>query len=173
MARNHQPDQSTFRAVLPEDIDWQPFPAFPSGARLAVMVGHPAEAGPYVVRVKVPGGTKLMPHRHPEDRIYTVMSGIFYIGLGETFDGDKVTAVSSCCRATPGISIGQSPASTSPRFQRSARSASNITTCMTIRVRKVTARDRSETRSSRPDTGRKITCRCFGSIYLKAAVPIN
>ena len=71
MARNHQPDQSTFRAVLPEDIDWQPFPAFPSGARLAVMVGHPAEPGPYVVRVKVPGGTRLMPHKHPEDRIYT------------------------------------------------------------------------------------------------------
>jgi quercetin dioxygenase-like cupin family protein len=43
-------------------------------------------------RVKVPSGVKLMPHRHPEDRIYTVMSGVFYIGLGETFDGDKVTA---------------------------------------------------------------------------------
>jgi quercetin dioxygenase-like cupin family protein len=28
---------------------------------------------------------------HPEDRIYTVISGVFYIGLGERFDGDKVT----------------------------------------------------------------------------------
>jgi hypothetical protein len=28
-----------------------------------------------------------MPHRHPEDRIYTVMSGVFDIGLGEAFDG--------------------------------------------------------------------------------------
>ena len=33
-----------------------------------------------------------MPHRHPEDRIYTVMSGVFYIGLGDQFDGDKVKA---------------------------------------------------------------------------------
>ena len=33
-----------------------------------------------------------MAHRHPEDRIYTVMSGIFYIGLGDRFDGDKVQA---------------------------------------------------------------------------------
>jgi len=33
---------------------------------------------------------KLMPHRHPEDRIYTVISGVFYIGLGQQFDGDKV-----------------------------------------------------------------------------------
>ena len=33
-----------------------------------------------------------MPHRHPEDRIYTVMSGVFYIGLGDHFDGDKAKA---------------------------------------------------------------------------------
>jgi quercetin dioxygenase-like cupin family protein len=40
----------------------------------------------------VPSGVKLMPHRHPEDRVYTAMSGVFYIGLGEQFDGDKVKA---------------------------------------------------------------------------------
>jgi hypothetical protein len=33
-----------------------------------------------------------MPHRHPEDRIYTVMSGVFYIGLGEQFDADNMHA---------------------------------------------------------------------------------
>ena len=49
-------------------------------------------SGPYVIRVKVPSGVKLMPHRHPEDRVYTVMSGVFYIGLGDQFDGDKVEA---------------------------------------------------------------------------------
>ena len=55
-------------------------------------MGQPSEPGPYVIRVKVPSGVKLMPHRHPEDRIYTVMSGVFYIGLGDQFDGDKVRA---------------------------------------------------------------------------------
>jgi len=59
---------------------------------LAVVVGTPSEPGLYVIRVKAPSGAKLMPHRHPEDRIYTVMSGVFYIGLGERFDGDKMTA---------------------------------------------------------------------------------
>ena len=88
----HQPGQAVFRSILPEDIDWQPFPAFPPAVRLAVIVGHPSEPGPYVIRVKAPGGAKLMPHRHPEDRIYTVMSGVFYIGLGDQFDGDKVQA---------------------------------------------------------------------------------
>jgi quercetin dioxygenase-like cupin family protein len=33
-----------------------------------------------------------MPQKHPEDRIYTVMSGVFYIGLGDRFDGNKVNA---------------------------------------------------------------------------------
>ena len=40
----------------------------------------------------MPSGVKLMPHRHPEDRVYTVMSGVFYIGLGDQFDVDKVEA---------------------------------------------------------------------------------
>jgi quercetin dioxygenase-like cupin family protein len=92
MTRAHQPDQDVFRRVLPEDIDWKPFEAFPPPARLAVVVGHPTEPGPYVIRVKVPSGVKLMPHRHPEDRVYTVISGVFYIGLGEQFDGEKLQA---------------------------------------------------------------------------------
>jgi quercetin dioxygenase-like cupin family protein len=92
MPTTHQPDQAVFRSVLPEDVDWEPFAAFPASARLAVLVGHPSEAGPYVVRVKVPSGVKLMPHRHAEDRVYTVMSGVFYIGRGDEFDERKLEA---------------------------------------------------------------------------------
>jgi hypothetical protein len=56
------------------------------------MIGHRSEPGPCAFRVKVPGRTKLMPHKHPEDRVYTVMAGVFYVGLGEEFDGDNVKA---------------------------------------------------------------------------------
>lgn len=116
MTLKHQPDQADFKAILPEDIDWKPFPAFPAGARLAIMVGRPAEPGPYVVRVKLPGDAKLMPHKHPEDRIYTVMSGVFYIGLGETFDADKVKAYPPgsvvVLPGKLGISTGRGPANT-------------------------------------------------------------
>jgi quercetin dioxygenase-like cupin family protein len=89
---SHQIDQSVFRSVLPEDIEWKPFPAFPAPARLAVVVGEPTGPGPYVIRVKLPAGVKLMPHVHPEDRVYTVISGVFYIGLGERFDSAKLEA---------------------------------------------------------------------------------
>jgi quercetin dioxygenase-like cupin family protein len=88
----HQPGQDVFKSVLSEDINWKPFAAFPPSVRLAVIVGQPSEAGPYTIRVRVPHGVKLMPHRHPEDRVYTVISGIFYIGLGERFNAEKLEA---------------------------------------------------------------------------------
>jgi quercetin dioxygenase-like cupin family protein len=90
--RSHQPGGAGFKAILNEDVDWKPFPAFPPSVRLAVVVGKPSEPGPYTIRVKVPRGVKLMPHKHPEDRIYTVLSGVFYIGLGDEFDADKLVA---------------------------------------------------------------------------------
>jgi hypothetical protein len=92
MPSGRQPRQSAFRSILPEDFDWKPFPAFPPSVRLAVVVGEPSKPGPYVIPVEAPSAVKLTPHRHPEDRIYTVMSGVFYVGLGEQFDGDKVEA---------------------------------------------------------------------------------
>jgi quercetin dioxygenase-like cupin family protein len=82
----------SLQSVLPEGVDWRPFPAFPPSARLAVLVGDPTEPGLYTIRVKLPGGVKLMPHRHPEDRVYTVISGVFYIGVGERFDAEKLEA---------------------------------------------------------------------------------
>ena len=79
-------------ALHNEDVEWRSFPAFPKEVKLAVIAGDPSKPAPYVVRVKVPNGIKLMPHTHPEDRIYTVMSGVFYIGFGTVFDPDKLVA---------------------------------------------------------------------------------
>jgi len=92
MTANHQPGQAVFRSVFPEDVPWRPFPAFPPEVRLAVIVGDPEAPNPYLIRVKVPSGVKLMPHSHPEDRIYTVISGVFFIGLGEHFDSATLMA---------------------------------------------------------------------------------
>ena len=92
IVRPHQPGQDVFRSVLSEDLEWKPFPAFPPSVRLAIVVGRPSEVGPYTIRVRVPHLVKIMPHRHPEDRVYTVMSGVFYVGLGDQFDADKLQA---------------------------------------------------------------------------------
>ena len=94
MPRSHQPGEDAFRAIRPEEVAWKSFPAFPPAARLAVIVGNPSEPGPYTIRVKLPMGIKMMPHLHPEDRVYTVISGIFYIGLGGDFDETELMAYS-------------------------------------------------------------------------------
>jgi quercetin dioxygenase-like cupin family protein len=92
MAQTQSANETDLRSVLSEDIDFQPFPSFPPSARLAVVAGDPSKPGLYTTRVKIPSGVKLMPHTHPEDRIYTVISGVFYIGLGEQFDSEKLVA---------------------------------------------------------------------------------
>ena len=108
-------------------------PAFPRAARLAILVGHPSEPGPYVIRVKVPGGTNLMPHKHPDDRIYTVMSGVS-IGLGESFEGDKVKAYPpiSIRRASTlhrGRKVRNSPAGPLPLRLEPATGRSGLPSC--------------------------------------------
>lgn len=92
MTNTRRARQPALKTILPEQIEWKPFAAFPPSAHLAVLVGEPTKPGPYVIRVKVGTGVKLMPHKHPEDRVYTVISGVFYIGLGETFDADALQA---------------------------------------------------------------------------------
>ena len=46
MTGQHQLDEDKFRVILPEDVAWKPFPAFPQGARVAVIVGHPPNPDP-------------------------------------------------------------------------------------------------------------------------------
>ena len=85
-------EEDHFRVIRAEDIDWRAFSGFPPAARIAILVGELTKPAPYVIRVKVPQGMKLMPHRHREDRIYTVISGVFYIGRGEKFDENQLVA---------------------------------------------------------------------------------
>ena len=90
--QGHEPDQGRFHAIRAEDVHWTTFAAYPPTVRLAIMVGDPTKQGPYTIRVKVPGGTKFMAHKHPEDRVYTVISGVFYVGLGEQFDESRLAS---------------------------------------------------------------------------------
>jgi len=83
--RPHHPGQDVFRSVLSEDIDWKPFAAFPPSVHLAVVVGQRPEA-----RGRVLHGREADATPHSEDRVYIVVSGVFYIGLGDQFNPDKL-----------------------------------------------------------------------------------
>ncbi len=80
---SHQIDESVFRGILPEDIECS------RSGRSRRLRASPSwwvtrvSRDRYVIRVTLPG-VKLMPHVHPEDRVYTVISVSSTSALGNT-----------------------------------------------------------------------------------------
>jgi quercetin dioxygenase-like cupin family protein len=107
----HEP--SGFAHVLPSGIKWIPSPVVP-GTYRAVLLGNPDEAGPFVMRVKAPPGTRIMPHTHREERVYTVLAGEWKLGFGEKFDAGKLMTF-------PAGSVYRLPANV-PHFQATGQS---------------------------------------------------
>ena len=79
--------------VKPNDLEWKNHPALPAGARFTVVLGDSSKPGVFVIRVHSPPGVRVMPHTHPEDRVYTVISGRFEIGFGNRFESGLLQAV--------------------------------------------------------------------------------
>jgi quercetin dioxygenase-like cupin family protein len=75
---------------LPAGKSFAQNPNLLPGGMIAVVAGAPGEAGPYATRVSLPADFKVMPHTHPDARLYTVISGTFTIGLGTEVDSTKL-----------------------------------------------------------------------------------
>lgn len=108
-----QDEPPGFVKVLPSAIRWLPSPVVP-GTYRAVLLGDPQEPGPFVMRVKVPPGTRIMPHTHAEARTYTVLAGEWKLGFGEQYDAGKM-------RSFPVGSVYRLPAKV-PHFQAAGQS---------------------------------------------------
>src|SRR5690242_12273085 len=82
-------------AFTPATIPWGPAPGFLApGAQLAVVEGNPAgSTGNYTVRLKMPNGYRIEPHWHPLRENVTVISGTFKVGMGDTFNKDKMATL--------------------------------------------------------------------------------
>ena len=78
--------------ILPGALQWAGPPNVP-GLQGAWMLGAEQKAGPYILRVKLAGGTRIPLHTHPDERNTTVLTGTIYVGFGEIFDETKVVAV--------------------------------------------------------------------------------
>ena len=74
--------------IVPGDaVKWGPAPpSLPPGAQAAVLLGNPAQEGPFVLRLKFPAGFIVPPHRHSKDELLTVIAGKFAVGAGEKLD---------------------------------------------------------------------------------------
>jgi len=72
-------------------IEWgAPPPSLPPGAQAAILFGHPGKEGPFVMRLKLPAGFVVPPHRHSKDESVTVISGRFSITSGDKIDRASV-----------------------------------------------------------------------------------
>lgn len=79
-------------SLVPAELKWMDAPSIGPGAKLAILEGDLKEAVPFTFRVKLPANFKIAPHTHPLFERVTVISGTFYLGIGETFDASKARA---------------------------------------------------------------------------------
>ena len=78
------------------DISWGDAPpSMPKGAKLAVLHGDPGKPVPFTLRLMLPAGYKIAPHWHSSDEQLTVISGTFYLGMGDVIDAAKAHTLRS------------------------------------------------------------------------------
>jgi quercetin dioxygenase-like cupin family protein len=91
MARSEAMDH---KLVPPAEIQWGPGPAvLPAGIQGAVLYGDPTKDGLFSMRFKLPKGYRVAPHTLSKAGLFTVISGTFRIGMGETDDPSKAKAM--------------------------------------------------------------------------------
>jgi anti-sigma factor ChrR (cupin superfamily) len=74
--------------LTPDQMKWMPAPAatgLPPVVQVSILSGDPFQAGPFVVRLKIPAGGKIAAHWHPTDEHITVLEGTFAAGMGDKF----------------------------------------------------------------------------------------
>lgn len=82
--------------LLPADVKWVDGPAaLPPGTKAAVIYGDMTKAEPFTFRAKLPADFKVPPHFHPGTETVTVLSGTFYVSMGDTFDASKAKAMTA------------------------------------------------------------------------------
>jgi quercetin dioxygenase-like cupin family protein len=84
--------QHAHTIALPETLRWVEPPVLP-GARMAVVQGDPSKEGLFVYRLKLPAAYRIPPHTHKASENVTVLSGVFFMGVGETFDAQAGQAL--------------------------------------------------------------------------------
>lgn len=92
--------------VTPDDIKWvDGSAALQKGAKMFILEGDPSKDGPFVIRVKLPDGFRVMPHTHPKDERVTVLRGTLYLGMGATFDAKAAKAMPAGSYARTGAGM--------------------------------------------------------------------
>lgn len=92
MTRRTEPRPTTPQPILPEALVWAG-PADNPQLKAAWVLGTEHELGPYVLRVSLAQGGRILVHSHPDTRHSTVLSGTLYVGFGDEFDESTLVAI--------------------------------------------------------------------------------
>ena len=79
-------------ALVPADIQWFTPPYYTDGRQRALLRGDSSKGGDWIDRVRIPAGSRVLSHTHPDDEIRTVIEGTWYLGIGDKFDETKLKA---------------------------------------------------------------------------------
>jgi uncharacterized RmlC-like cupin family protein len=77
-------------ALTPQDVRWFTPAYYTDGRQRAHLRGDSSKGGDWIDRVRIPGGSRVFAHTHPDDEIVTVIEGTWYLGIGERFDETKL-----------------------------------------------------------------------------------
>jgi quercetin dioxygenase-like cupin family protein len=76
------------------DVQWTDgTKLFPPGLKISVLRGELNKGGQLTVLMHLPKGYRFPPHWHPQAAQLTVLSGTVHVGVGETLDEQKATAL--------------------------------------------------------------------------------
>lgn len=75
------------KGLAPDAVKWGPAPpVLPKGGEMAGLTGDPGKPGTFTIRLKMPAGYKIAPHKHPHSERVTVISGELHFGSGDKMD---------------------------------------------------------------------------------------
>ncbi|AXQ27511.1 hypothetical protein D0B54_01915 [Solimonas sp. K1W22B-7] len=66
-----------------------------AGIRTVVLHGNPSQPGLYTIQLRVPAGTTIQAHHHPDGRTVTVVSGVWRFGYGQRFDSSALKVLTA------------------------------------------------------------------------------
>ena len=88
-------DKMGILAMTPDAVRWMTPSFYNDGRQRAQLFGDSSQGGPWIDRVKIPGGARVAAHTHAQDELVTVIEGNWYVGEGVTFDAAKLKAYPS------------------------------------------------------------------------------
>ena len=87
---NGQQIEKEIVGVAPAQVRWFTPTYYTDGRQRAQLYGDSSQQGPWVDRVKIPPGSHVAAHTHPQDELVTVIEGTWYVGAGNSYDPAKL-----------------------------------------------------------------------------------